>query len=151
MIYDRTELVLGCGNRPRPSTQAINHDLTKHHDFVDVTHDLNIAPWPWPDNRFNAIFAEDVLEHLQDFMMFFNESWRIMKEGGVIYVQVPSYKDENAWRDPTHIRPYHPDAFSYLDPDTYWGNKYDFYTDRKWRLVSVEDGGNIVAVLSKRS
>ena len=144
----RRILVLGCGTRP--IHEATNHDLVMHHDYVDMAFDLNHIPWPIDDNEYMSIVAEDVLEHLNSFLDFFNECWRILDEEGMLVVQTVSWRSENRWRDPTHIRPYHADAFCYLDPDTTWGRKYGFYTDKKWHIETLLDEDNIFVVLRKR-
>ena len=140
-------LNLGCGNDPLKG--AINHDLEIYGPHVDVAWDLNVRPWPWPDNSFDTVLALDVLEHLQSFMDFFNECWRILKPGGKILVRTPMWNSPNAAIDPTHVRCYHPESFDYLDPTTGWGQKYGMYTARKWRKVDLKlDLVNIHIMLS---
>lgn len=143
------KLALGVGNRP--IEEAVNHDRFAFADYIDVAHDLNVFPWPWEDNSFEEIVAFDVLEHLDDFIAFFNECWRILKPGGSVLVQVPRYDSMNVAIDPTHKRGYHPKSFEYLDPETYYGSQYGMlYTTRKWRLIYVQDGDNILARLEVR-
>lgn len=145
---DENVLVLGCGNKPYEG--AVNHDITKHSEHVDIAFDLNWQCWPVKQESFKIIIAEDVLEHLDDFIHFFDECWRILRPGGQIVVQVPRYDSENVWRDPTHRRGYHADCFRYLDPDSFWGRKYGMYTDKKWKVNTIQDGDNILAILSVR-
>ncbi len=45
----------------------------------------------WTDGRFDAIYAQDVLEHLQRPLDELRELARILRPGGVIYVHVPNY------------------------------------------------------------
>jgi hypothetical protein len=45
------------------------------------------------------------------------------------------WNSPNAAIDPTHVRCYHPESFHFLDPRTQWGQKYGFYTVRKWEIV----------------
>ena len=145
---DRGVLVLGCGNKTYKG--ATNHDLDRYTPDVDVAWDLNEAVWPIKDDKYWLIIAEDVVEHLDDFIHFFNECWRILQADCRLIVQVPRWDSENTWRDPTHKRGYHVDCFKYLDPDTYWGNRYGMYTGKKWRIVDLRDGDNILAVLTPR-
>ena len=138
-------LNLGCGNTG--ISGAVNHDRFRFAPHVDVAHDLNVVPWPWEDNSFQTIVAIDVLEHLDDFIQFFNECWRILQPGGEIHVRVPRYDFINVHIDPTHRRGYHPESFDYLDPSTRWGGQYGMYTDRKWQVLRIDDGLNINAYL----
>ena len=54
----RTRLNLGSGKKYDPL--AVNLDLTED-TRPDVVHDLDCRPWPFPDNRFEAIAMHDVL------------------------------------------------------------------------------------------
>lgn len=132
--FPYTRLNLGCGHRILEN--AINHDLHKHSDAVDVAHDLNELPWPWDDEQFIHINARAVFEHLDiDLLTVFDECWRILKPQGTLYVKLPFWKAARAWDDPTHRRPYTFRTFNYFDPQTREGKQYAFYTDRKWRII----------------
>ena len=138
-------LHLGCGNTVMMG--AVNHDLQLYAPHVDVAHDLNVYPWPWPDNHFAVVYAIDLIEHLDSFIGFFDECWRILQPDGKVVVRTPRFNSENTFIDPTHKRGYHPESFDYLDPSTKWGTLYGMYTARKWKKISIEDGFNIQAVL----
>lgn len=142
-------LNLGCGNDPLAG--AVNHDLSQHSPWVDVAWDLELTPWPWDDGTFDRVIAQDLLEHLHlGFVGFFDECWRILRPGGVAVVRTPMWNSPNAAIDPTHVRCYHPESFHYLDPRTHWGQKYGFYTDRKWMIDTLGiDLVNIHAELRK--
>lgn len=142
-----TTLNLGCGNDAL--SFAINHDLEIYGPHVDVAWDLNMRPWPWSENSFDTVLALDLIEHLQSFMGFFDECWRILRPGGKVMVRTPLWNSPNAAIDPTHVRCYHPESFDYLDPTTHWGQKYGMYTARKWRKVDLKlDLVNIHVLLS---
>jgi SAM-dependent methyltransferase len=139
-------LLLGCGEERRAGWV--------HLDFspraaADVVHDLNVYPWPFEDGAFSEIEALDVLEHLDGVVPFMDECWRILRPGGRLTVRVPHYMDQNAWRDPTHKRAFHPDVFAYFDMRTQWGQRYGrLYTSRWWKMLEQRTvGGNITAVM----
>jgi hypothetical protein len=143
-------LNLGCGNDILPG--FVNHDRVRHRPEVDVAHDLQVLPWPWDDDLAEEIRLLDVLEHLPEVLPVLDECWRVLQPSGVLHVRVPHYLHENAWIDPTHRRPFHLDSFDYLDPDTYWGAQYGFYTHRKWKLASkeIDRHGNVAVVMRTR-
>jgi methyltransferase family protein len=142
-------LNLGCGNDI--VSGFVNHDLVRHCPAVDVVHDLRSLPWPWADDSAEVIRLLDVIEHLPEVVPVVDECWRILRASGVLHLRVPHYLHENAWIDPTHRRPFHPESFDYFDPDTFWGSKYGFYTTRKWTIAEnrIEDG-NIIIVMRTR-
>ena len=143
-------LNLGCGQDIRPG--YVNHDWSRHRPDVEVAHDLEAFPWPWPDNSAEEIVLSDVLEHLADVVPVIDQCWRILTPAGFLHISVPHYQHENAWLDPTHRRPFHLDTFDYFDPETELGSKYCFYTDRKWCIQEkkLAEDGNVVVYMRPR-
>ena len=64
------KLNLGCGKDIKKG--YINIDQSKL-DGVDVVHDLNKYPWPFPKNYFDEVYARDAIEHLKDIFKVMNE------------------------------------------------------------------------------
>jgi SAM-dependent methyltransferase len=92
---------LGCGSSPLEG--AVNVDRANI-PGVDVVYDLDSGPWPFPDSSADRIEAIDVFEHVREPLLFMAECWRILKVGGVLYMQAPHYLSKNAFTDPTHLR-----------------------------------------------
>ena len=142
-------LNLGCGSCPLPG--AVNHDRRRHAPWVDVVHDLDVYSWPWANNSFDRIQAIDVLEHLSDWVRFWDECHRILRPDGQVEVRVPRHDSPNVHLDPTHKRGYCTENFDFLDPETEWGRKATIYSPHSWRKVRVlEDGDNISATMAAR-
>jgi len=146
-------LNLGCGKKPYKN--AVNHDIVKHADYVDIVHDLNLMPWPFADEQFEAVYAFAVFEHLDpDLLTIINEAWRILQPGGRLSLKLPYWNSENTYNDPTHRRGYGLGVLDQFDPDTERGKLYDFYTPRKWRIVKPPHlnnaGTSFHATLEKR-
>lgn len=150
-------LQLGCGVRPIEG--AINHDRVKHSEHVDIAHNLDVLPWPWDDGAFDKVIALDVMEHLRcEVRIWLNECWRILSPDGLLVLRLPAWNHECSHRDPTHIRLFHPETFSYWDRRTDWHRDYGRYYygeyDRWWLTENVElrdNGANIAYVLRKDS
>jgi ubiquinone/menaquinone biosynthesis C-methylase UbiE len=127
-------LNLGCGKDILPN--AVNHDRTKHSAGIDVAWDLNVLPWPWPDNSFEMIVAYAVMEHLKlNLVESMNECWRILKPEGEICLKLPYYQHAASWQDPTHYWKFDVTSFDVFDPETKFGAYYDFYSERKWQII----------------
>lgn len=79
---------------------------------------------PCEDDFFDLIVLSHVLEHVADPMELFQESGRVLKPGGKLYVETPSDRSclvksdaqvsahgfFSFWDDPTHLRPWSPAA-----------------------------------------
>jgi len=129
-------LNLGCGMKPL-TENAINHDVSKHHPFVDAVHDLNVLPWPWKDAQFDVIKAWAVLEHLhRERLSIINECWRVLKPDGLLVVKLPYWNNEEAHDDITHYWFTTLHQFEQFDPTTARGRSYAFYTPFKWHILS---------------
>jgi methionine biosynthesis protein MetW len=48
--------------------------------------DLNGGPWPYPDERFDLLISNQVIEHVDDPDHFVSESARILRPGGTAVV-----------------------------------------------------------------
>ena len=96
--------------------------------IVDVKADiLNL---PFPDNEFDIVFCNHVLEHIEDDSKAMKELFRVMKPGGMGIFQVPQeLAREKTYEDPTiltaedrakhfgqydHVRIYGKDYFNRL-------------------------------------
>lgn len=133
---------LGCGIAPEDG--FINHDRIKHSDWVDVAHDLDVMPWPWPDNYAYRIVAKSVLEHLKwTLIESVNECWRILEPGGYLYVKVPAWNHRVSFQDPTHRWYFSDRVFEYFDPETELGRTYFYYTPFKWKIIKGPERNKI--------
>jgi len=120
-------LNLGCGRKHM--ADAINLDITSETN-PDVVHDLNNRPWPFPENHFVEVTANDVVEHLDDVMKTFEEIHRICSHGAIVRVAVPHFSSGNAYADPTHRH-----FFSYFTLDCFREeDERSFYTRARFRV-----------------
>jgi SAM-dependent methyltransferase len=97
------KLNIGCGTDIKEG--FVNLDQVKLKG-VDVVHDLNKFPWPFKNNEFDYINAEQILEHLDNQVKSLQEIWRISKPGAKIHIAVPHYASPGAWFDLTHKHPF---------------------------------------------
>jgi len=91
---------------------------------VDVVHDLNDYPYPFEDNSFDEVFADAILEHVDDLVKTLEELYRICRDGAVLKVKVPYWNSTILWADPTHKRGFTLDTFTYFEegsPRGYYG------------------------------
>lgn len=127
----RTFLNLGSGKDRRPD--AVNVDVTSDTD-PDVVHDLNVFPWPFPDNSFEHVLAQDVLEHLDDRLAAMREIHRVCAHGAVVHILVPHFSSANAFTDPTHRGFFGRFSMDYLTGESV----HSYYARERYELLNAE-------------
>ena len=101
---------------------------------VDIVADL-CARLPFDDDSVDEMLLSHVLEHLQDPLRVMQELHRIAKAGGSLVVKVPYGTSDDAWTDPTHIRPYFLGSWAYFAAPIYWRADYGYRGD--WKTEDV--------------
>lgn len=99
----KLRLNLGCGDKILPGW--VNVDKFGK---PDIRHDLEVFPWPWPDDAVAEILMNHVLEHLGEttvlYMGIMKEMYRVCEAGAVIRIVVPHFRHDFFHADPTHVR-----------------------------------------------
>ena len=138
-------LDVGCGtNKLEGAVGLDNNPKTA----ADVIHDLGQLPYPFPDNEFDMVVSNHVIEHVPDVMGFVTELHRITKPGGRIRLLTPHYTNPDWSNDPTHKNHFNSYSFNTFLPGR---QVFDFYTDVRlkplrtyvsllslWKAVGVE-------------
>src|SRR3989338_7832392 len=124
-------LDLGCGNHKISGSVGI--DFVKI-PGVDIVHNLNKFPYPFRDNTFDVIYANQVLEHLEPSLdKILKELCRICKPEGVIKILVPHALSVGGFSDPTHKK-----FFTYFTFDYFGSNEQSYYTKSRVKILKRE-------------
>lgn len=126
-------LDIGCGQHKYEGAIGIDFNPESK---ADIIWDLNLYPYPLPENEFDLIICHDVLEHLNDVIKTMEEIHRIAKPNAKIRIRVPFMSSVNYFSDPTHKRAFTSRSFDFFIPGT--PTFYHRYTKAKFTLVSVE-------------
>jgi predicted SAM-dependent methyltransferase len=126
-------LDFGCGNRKRPG--SIGVDINPRSD-ADVIHDLNVFPYPFADDIFREILADNVIEHLDNLIGVMEELHRICRADGLIHINVPYFRAKWACIDPTHRHFFTVESFYYFDPTHIYHKLYK-YSTRQFEVRKV--------------
>ena len=142
-------LVIGAGEKHHKDATHID---IRESAKPDIVHDLNERPWPIDSESVHYVIAEDIIEHLDDVVSIVEEIHRILEPNGKVYITTAHYMHENSWHDPTHKWHLSEQSFDYFDPDTAWGKKYGYYSDKKFHIThKTVAGGNVVIEMEKRN
>jgi predicted SAM-dependent methyltransferase len=107
---------------------------------VDVVADLEQCrskPLPFHDNEIDEFMLSHVIEHVRDSLGLMEELHRIAKPGAKAQIRVPFGGSDDAWADPTHVRPYYIDSFVYFSQPAYWRADYGYRGDWKTDRVMI--------------
>lgn len=125
-------LNLGCGTDIRSGW--VNLDRCKL-PGVDVVHDLDRFPYPFPDEHFDVIYASHVLEHVIDLIAVMKELHRILRDGGRLIIRVPHFTSKDAFSDPTHRHVFTVHTFRYFNKGHARAYYFDFSFSRIEKCV----------------
>ncbi len=120
-LKDGVKYHLGCGKIYQEGWVNVDHDKTVKADkHEDVIFTLKVAG----NNTINWIFADNVIEHIQqyDIVDLFHDIHRILKKGGVVELFVPLFPTNSAVCDPTHMSYFVPETFARFTK-AFWDNQ----------------------------
>lgn len=127
------ELLLGAGSRHQKRlhipgregwTNLVTLDMNADHK-PDVVWDMENIPLPFEDNSADEIHAYEVLEHMgrqgdwRFFLAQFEDFWRILKPGGLLFASTPHPTSPWAFGDPGHTRLIPVEATIFLSQEEY--------------------------------
>ncbi len=115
-------LDIGCGRKKLPGAIGLDRVALPG---VDVVGDLNHR-LPFADNEFEAVHANQVLEHVDNIVELIYEVHRILKPGGIFIIHAPYFRSSWAHIDPTHIRSFTVNSMDYFVNGTFCYENYKF-------------------------
>jgi SAM-dependent methyltransferase len=125
------KLNLGCGLKSIEGFVGVDFISTP---AVSIVHDLNNFPYPFGNNSVSEIILDNVLEHLDDVIKVMEELYRLSEPGALIKINVPYFKSNSAYTDPTHRHFFTETSFKYFTKD----NALNFYTLARFEIIKTE-------------
>lgn len=127
------QIELGCGKFPREGYQGI--DVAEFYPGC-IVHDLNQGLPVLPE-KVTAIWADNVLEHIDNLIGLMNACYDAMESGSLFHIRVPLANTVGALKDPTHVRHFIPESFDYFDLKWDYERQPD-YGIKKWHVEKLE-------------
>lgn len=116
VIPEHNKLNMGCGFKKLDDHW--NVDIEKKCN-PDQVLNFEITPWPYEDNFFDRITADNILEHLGQnpnvFTNIIKEMYRVSSNGAEWYINVPHHRCDLFWDDYTHVRALSAKTFRMFD------------------------------------
>jgi hypothetical protein len=92
---------------------------------------------PFTADSVEEMLLSHVLEHIKDPLGLMENLYRVAKPGCRLVVRCPYGSSDDAWEDPTHVRPYFMNSFLYFSQPAYWRADYGYRGDWQVRTVTL--------------
>lgn len=126
----RKRLNFGCGLDIKEGYVNLDKSRTKG---IDVVHDLDKYPWPFPGNYFDEVYGRDSIEHLKDLFKAMQEIHRISKNGATVRLIVPYWHSSGAFY-PNHHSFFNTDSMKFF---TEANRNYDSFPGFKLEKIKL--------------
>lgn len=129
-------LHIGCGKQKLAGTLGVDIDPDS---AADIIFDLNKRPYPFKANTFEQVFAEHIIEHLEDIVGVMEEIHRICKNGARLKIISSHFTSVDSFTDITHKHFLTSMSFDYFIAGTPLYIKHS-YSKVKYKKIGVRVG-----------
>lgn len=109
----------------------------------DQVLDLEVTPWPYEDDFFEKITADNILEHLgqrpKDFTEIIKEMYRVSQNGAEWVINFPHHRCDLQWDDYTHVRALTEKTFRMWDQQVNFESIYRKLSDSTYGIYNNID------------
>ncbi len=123
------KLNVGCGRDVRKGWLNLDAVALPGVDLVFDLLECGNKRIPLPDNSVEEFQMSHILEHIPNALPLMEELYRLAKPDAICTVRVPYGSSDDAWADPTHVRPYFESTFNYFAQPWYWRADYGYRGD----------------------
>jgi hypothetical protein len=113
---EHKKLNLGCGHKKKLDHWNVDKEKSCNPDQII---DLETLPWPFSDNFFEHIHADNILEHLGQspkiFSSIIQEMYRVSADKATWFIKFPHHRSDLFFDDFQHIRPLTVKTFTMFD------------------------------------
>jgi len=127
----RYKMNVGCGRNSIEGWINVDSAQLPGVNIVADLEDVRRNPIAMPDNSVEHFLLSHVIEHIQNSLNLMEELWRLAVPGATAEIRVPHGGSDDAWEDPTHVRPYFMESFGYFSQPFYGRADYGYRGDWK--------------------
>ena len=137
MSEEKKKLHVGCGRNILPGWINLDSASLPGIDIVYNLEDCGNKFIPLPDDSVDEFLLSHVIEHVNNSMGVMQELHRLAKPNAKCEIRVPYGSSDDAWEDPTHVRPYFLNSFIYFSQPAYWRADYGYRGDWHCETISL--------------
>lgn len=129
-------LNLGCGRFADPAWINVDCVALPGVDLVIDLNNLAQEKLPFPEDCIEQFSMSHVIEHIANVLPLMQELYRVATPNASLLIRCPHGASDDAWEDPTHIRPIFLQSFGYFSQPFYWRADYGYRGD--WRVAELK-------------
>lgn len=122
-------LNVGCGRNIQDGFINVDSAALPGVDIVCDLEKVRHTPIDLPEQTVEFFLLSHVIEHIHDSLGLMQELWRLALPNARAVIRVPHGASDEAWEDPTHVRPYFLESFGYFSQPYYWRADYGYRGD----------------------
>ncbi len=130
------KLNVGCGRNIREGWVNVDSMPLPGVNLICDLERLREIPIELPDESVELFLLSHVIEHIRDGLGLMQDLWRVALPGALAVIRVPHGGSDDAWEDPTHVRPYFVGSFGYFSQPYYWRADYGYRGD--WQPEKIQ-------------
>lgn len=128
-------LNVGCGRNPIVGWLNLDCMALPGVDIVADLEKCGTEPLPIESDSVDEFLLQHVLEHIKNPLPLMQELHRVAKPEALAVIRTPYGSTDDAWEDPTHVRPYFAGSFGYFSQPLYWRADYGYRGD--WQAERI--------------
>jgi len=122
---EKIKIDLGCGYKKHPGYVRVDADINCSPDYLV---NFETEPLPFEDSSVSEVRATHILEHIgPGFFHLLKEIYRVCEDRAQIYIEVPHFRHDIFYIDPTHVRPLTVESFRLFS--------------KKYNIQTIQSGG----------
>ncbi len=125
------KLHLGCGTDIKEGW--VNLDIANI-PGVDVVHNIDDLPLPFPDNSFDEVLCQFILEHVT-WIPILRDIHRTLAPGGKLHISVPHFTSKQNFTGPQHKHLFSVETFDFFVPSTKTYQTHAHYFDFSFSAI----------------
>jgi hypothetical protein len=132
---------LGCGHNPIPDAFNVDRIAVPGADLVvdlDDPHGLLKLRAALLDITVEEIIGVDFIEHVRNPLPLMESLWVVAEPDALCRFVLPYGTADDAWEDPTHVRPYFLGSWRYFSQPIYYRASYGYLGDWQTEQVVLE-------------